>query len=290
MRHHRYHKTNSGLDLLISNLKLKQNGLQSEVLSQRKGKADSEQQLKRMQHDLQQVIPFIQEPKQLKEKVKALYQKYCGEGSTGGEEEGDLEREAARQREYLEKTVDSLKRKLAKDSELHRTDNLRIMQENTALIKEINELRREIKSLRARVAGGAPVGGMAATAGRTGGRAGSPMSPELLDGLKRELEMQRDLISRLREDVAVKDTRIKQLEGMVVPRPMSRERLPPMDGFAAGGGAAVPTLTKADSMSHMSRQDTPVGGDPVGDMGLQRLGSQAAAGGMDLQPSEVEVA
>jgi hypothetical protein len=44
------------------------------------------------------------------------------------EEGGDLEREAARQREYLEKTVDSLKRKLAKDSELHRTDNLRIMQ------------------------------------------------------------------------------------------------------------------------------------------------------------------
>lgn len=32
------------------------------------------------------------------------------------------------QREYLERTVDSLKRKLAKDSELHRTDNLRIMQ------------------------------------------------------------------------------------------------------------------------------------------------------------------
>jgi hypothetical protein len=46
----------------------------------------------------------------------------------GVEEGGDLEREAARQREYLEKTVDSLKRKLAKDSELHRTDNLRIMQ------------------------------------------------------------------------------------------------------------------------------------------------------------------
>ena len=36
--------------------------------------------------------------------------------------------QAARQREYLEKTVDGLKRKLAKDSELHRTDNLRIMQ------------------------------------------------------------------------------------------------------------------------------------------------------------------
>jgi predicted RNase H-like nuclease (RuvC/YqgF family) len=33
--------------------------------------------------------------------------------------------------------------------QLHRTDNLRIMQENVALIKEINELRREIKMLKA---------------------------------------------------------------------------------------------------------------------------------------------
>lgn len=51
----RYHKTNSGLDLLISNLKLKQSGLQGEVLTTRKGKADAESALRRIQHDLQQV-------------------------------------------------------------------------------------------------------------------------------------------------------------------------------------------------------------------------------------------
>lgn len=45
--------------------------------------------------------------------------------------------------------VHSLKNKLEKDMQLHRTDNLRIMQENVALIKEINELRREIKMLKA---------------------------------------------------------------------------------------------------------------------------------------------
>lgn len=125
----RYHKTNSGLDLTISNLRLKQAGLQSEVLCQRSGKADAEGLVRRLQHELTTVVAVIQEPKQLKERVKQLYQKYCGEVGVGaGEEGGDLEREAARQREYLEKTVDSLKRKLAKDSELHRTDNLRVMQ------------------------------------------------------------------------------------------------------------------------------------------------------------------
>jgi cilia- and flagella-associated protein 57 len=158
----RYHKTNSGLDLTISNLRLKQAGLASEVLVQRGAKADTGRLLERLQHDLAATAAHIQEPKALKERVKALYHKYCarpgdstaptikagvvgggggayggndhlnGSGDIGGGGGGipgaDIEREAARQREYLEKTVDSLKRKLAKDSELHRTDNLRIMQ------------------------------------------------------------------------------------------------------------------------------------------------------------------
>ncbi len=75
----RYHKTNSGLDLTISNLRLKQAGLQAEVLTQRKGKADSEGLVRRLQHDLTGVVAVIQEPKALKERVKALFQKYCSD-------------------------------------------------------------------------------------------------------------------------------------------------------------------------------------------------------------------
>lgn len=48
----------------------------------------------------------------------------------------------------MEKAVDSLKRKLAKDSEVHRIDNLRITQENVSVIREINDLRREINFLK----------------------------------------------------------------------------------------------------------------------------------------------
>merc|ERR1739848_46841 len=40
------------------------------------------------------------------------------------------------------------KRKLAKDSEVHRQDNMRIMQENISLIREINDLRKEINFLK----------------------------------------------------------------------------------------------------------------------------------------------
>lgn len=57
----------------------------------------------------------------------------------------DLGGEYARQRTYLEKTIEGLKRKLAADAEAHRSDELRIMSQNVSLIRELNELRREIK-------------------------------------------------------------------------------------------------------------------------------------------------
>jgi phage host-nuclease inhibitor protein Gam len=65
----------------------------------------------------------------------------CGADGSGS----DLGGEYARQRNYLEKTIESLKRKLAADAEAHRTDELRIMGQNVSLIRELNELRREIK-------------------------------------------------------------------------------------------------------------------------------------------------
>lgn len=42
----------------------------------------------------------------------------------------DIQKEYARQRDHLEKNVHSLKSKLAKDAEIHRTDGIRTMQVN----------------------------------------------------------------------------------------------------------------------------------------------------------------
>ena len=110
------------------------------------------------------------------------------------------------------------------------------------MIKEINELRREIRALKARVAGGTATVGPTSTTRRAASPSDSMM---LSEGLKRELEMQRDLIARLREDTAAKEARIRQLESMVAPRPISRERLPAMEGFA--GSAPSPPPPRAPS-------------------------------------------
>merc|ERR1719321_2200199 len=90
----------------------------------------------------------MSESKRLKESVVALYWKYVQTGAKKLDLDTDMQKEYNRQRDYLEKSVDSLKRKLEKDSQAHRIDNMRIMQENVSLIREINDLRREINTLK----------------------------------------------------------------------------------------------------------------------------------------------
>ena len=60
--------------------------------------------------------------------MKDLYQKHITAPVAPSQLEEAIQREYNRQRDYLEKTVKSLKSKLEKDMQLHRTDNLRIMQ------------------------------------------------------------------------------------------------------------------------------------------------------------------
>ena len=47
--------------------------------------------------------------------------------------DADIQREYGRQREHLEKSVASLRKKLNKDSEIHHADNVRVMQVMSSL-------------------------------------------------------------------------------------------------------------------------------------------------------------
>merc|ERR1711869_21360 len=92
---------------------------------------------KQLQLDIQQL-----------QSKQELHRKYVPNGVKRQELDQDIQKEYQRQKEYLEKSVESLKRKLQKDSEVHRQDNMRVMQENVSLIREINDLRKEINFLK----------------------------------------------------------------------------------------------------------------------------------------------
>lgn len=134
---------------MIGELRLKMNGMQQEINQQKGLLGEGDTLIKRFRTDLQETAQHMNNYKSLKNSVTNLYKKYVQNYQSSSEPTGeaDVQKEYNRQREYLEKSVESLKRKLAKDMEMHKNDNLRLMRENVSLTKEINELRREVNTI-----------------------------------------------------------------------------------------------------------------------------------------------
>jgi hypothetical protein len=53
----------------------------------------------------------------------------------------DIKKEYENQRRYLENSKNSLKKRLDKEQQIHKEDNMNIMRENIKLIKMISNLR-----------------------------------------------------------------------------------------------------------------------------------------------------
>ncbi|XP_010370157.1 cilia- and flagella-associated protein 57 isoform X1 [Rhinopithecus roxellana] len=148
-----FHKQNTQLELNITELWQKLRATDQEMRRERQKERDLEALVKRFKTDLHNCVAYIQEPRLLKEKIRGLFEKYVQRADMV-EIAGlntDLQQEYARQREHLERNLATLKKKVVKEGELHRTDYVRIMQENVSLLKEMNELRRELKFTRSQV-------------------------------------------------------------------------------------------------------------------------------------------
>jgi cilia- and flagella-associated protein 57 len=154
----RYLHNNEALVLQIRGLKLKIDG-QVKELENLSGKLQTADEFQsRLWTELSD-LHDEKNPRRLKDMVKVLYAKHTSTSTTvappgatkslGSRTPEDAQREYNRERDYLERTVSGLKRKLVKDSETNRSDRTRIIGENVVLIKEINELRREVKTLNA---------------------------------------------------------------------------------------------------------------------------------------------
>mmetsp|Transcript_9007 Transcript_9007/g.25093 ORF Transcript_9007/g.25093 Transcript_9007/m.25093 type:complete len:1245 (-) Transcript_9007:111-3845(-) len=206
-----YIRRNKQLALEISQLQMKQRALQEEIKSQKRRLKDDLSLIKRFKLDLSDCMETIQEPKQLKESVAGLYRKYVQSGVKKLDLDTDMQKEYNRQRDYLEKSVDSYKRKLEKDSQAHRIDNMRIMQENVSLIREINDLRREINALKHE-----RTAQEVQALSQQGSGKDAPASAQQAE---REVAMQREEISTLRQHLA-------ELEASAPRLPSAGGRLP----------------------------------------------------------------
>ena len=240
----RYHKSNAHLDLTIQDLKHKLAGLQKDVVKQRATLSDKNQKIRGFQADLHATSRLVQYPKKLVASVNELYQKHVTATDVADKSlDEDVQKEFARQRVFLEKTIENLKRKLKKDTDAHRADVARVLGENVALLKEVNELRREAKQARQRekavasaafavggsgvVATGAGGGDAAARSatgtatlssardtprGGAGASAPAPTDTGLSVDAAREIESLRVELAEARLEVQIRDARVRALE------------------------------------------------------------------------------
>jgi WD40 repeat protein len=217
---------NDKLNLTIKDLQLKIEGNKREIAQLNNQIKDAEVFKSRIRADIHEVVQFIQEPLKLKEEVKKLYYKHVNQNITKQEMDYDIQNEYDRQRAYLEKTVESLKKKLIKATETSKAENMRIMHENVVLINEINTLRREVRTLKSKLRDKEDVvrGGRKDFRDDASTGSMSLHNGELtIEEAKREIELQKLEIQNLREQLDAYEN-----ENKVASRPISRERLAPM--------------------------------------------------------------
>jgi len=145
-----FHHNNLELVNTIAQLKEEIEKRQDEYHHLKNSLKDNETYRSRVRTDFCELASLVQDPEALRVAVARLYQKHIA--STEGVRVIDLpesmRNEYERQKNYLDKTVESLHRKLAHNSDQHPVNLTQTMSENVSLIQEIAELRKEIKALR----------------------------------------------------------------------------------------------------------------------------------------------
>lgn len=132
-----FHKENGALKQEVLDLRAKLGVKMQAIRRQRQLYRQSQSELSALQNDLHELVAFIQDPLTLKDAVKKCYQTHVTEKIQAAEVDPDVSKEYKRQKAYLDKSVDVLKKKLSRDLMSRRNDNMRLMQENVALIKEV---------------------------------------------------------------------------------------------------------------------------------------------------------
>lgn len=142
-----FHRVNQNLSLIVDDLKMRQEGLQKEVKDQEQKLEKQESYQKKFKDDLYDAMKSINNYKDLKSAIVGLHKKYVLEEVKTDQGEADLQKEYASYRKFLEKTVNYLRIEISKDSTNHRNEYTRYMKENVTLLQEINDLRKEVKTL-----------------------------------------------------------------------------------------------------------------------------------------------
>ncbi|XP_065124868.1 cilia- and flagella-associated protein 57 [Paramisgurnus dabryanus] len=143
-----FHKKNTQQELKIAELNLKLKTKDKEMRKEMQKVQDMGHLVNRFKSDLHKSLDYIQEPKKLKENIRDIHKRYVQQPVETVRVDTDIEMENNKLREHYENIISSLKRQLSRDTNVHESNNMKLMKENVTLIKEINDQRQELRTLR----------------------------------------------------------------------------------------------------------------------------------------------
>lgn len=146
-----FNRVNQNLALIVDDLRMRQEGLTNEVKILRMQLDDQENYKRKFKDDVFEVLHHITDFKKLKAGVIRLHKKYVLEEVKNEAGDGDLHREYANKRRYLENNVNYLRQMLQKDQDVHKKENSKIMGENVYLLQEINDQKKECHALKQKI-------------------------------------------------------------------------------------------------------------------------------------------
>eukprot|EP00760_Papus_ankaliazontas_P029336 PhM_4_TR420/c0_g1_i1/m.15018 len=197
-----FHNNNQELVNTIATLDTEIHARQKDIHTLKNRLKDSETYRSRVRTDFCELAGLVQDPDALRVAVDKLYNKHIQstEGVKVMELPDSMRNEYERQKEYLEKTVDSLRRKLIQNADKHKENLTETMSENVSLIQEIAELRREIKVLKSGPGVSTAAESSPATSSTTAAAASaSPMTAQAEAEILHEIEMNKVELGRLRD-------------------------------------------------------------------------------------------
>jgi hypothetical protein len=143
-----YNKINANLGYIVDDLRTRQEHMQELIKKNRSKIRSNDIFIKGFKNAVYWVVQYIDDFDQLKNSVnKNLYPYVKDQEMKNVDIDPDIKKEYENQRRFLENSQNSLKKRLAREQDAHKQDNMNIMKENIKLIKMIAELRTEVKDL-----------------------------------------------------------------------------------------------------------------------------------------------
>ncbi|SOV18643.1 conserved Plasmodium protein, unknown function [Plasmodium sp. gorilla clade G2] len=142
------HKKRVNLQIEINEYKMKIKFLHDDLLNYNKTIMNYEKILKNLQDHIKECYLHLHDKKIFNSSFLNLYNKFHKVNDVQNYDAKNVFSEYIRQKEYLENMIEVLKDKLHKETEAFRNEKIKMMNENSLLLKEINDLKMDLNFLK----------------------------------------------------------------------------------------------------------------------------------------------